>query len=382
VVVGSSVLDIAVEYSGMSEDLPVSPTILRVLRVFRVARILRLAKSSEGIAALLEASGKSFKQVGNVLLLMMLFTFMFACLGTELYAKMGCTEASPCLGLAPGKCSFENFLMSALTLVRVLTLAGWSLILADCMREPPACDDSAECMVDCCASFRVLSPLYFAVYIVLNNLMLLNIVVAILMSSLPTPEIDTDGKITYRPTIISQRMRRGGNENTSGADDGGTITDDSSTITNVQNRLQWVASARGEPHANAWGNANNISRHNTVRPGPDFITEVSVELDESKAPPAVAVAHQEEPIHGSLHEPGPLMTSSRPGSAVSTASTSTLDWQPRLPIFGTRLFGGGSAQVGVSQEEVHGQKPFMWQRPIEDSPTGGDDGGSSHSSRT
>jgi len=57
-------------------------------------------------------------------------------------------------------------------------------IFSDTMRAPPAlCDDSTDCKVNCCAMPGV-QPLYFVGFSICTNLVIQNVMVAILMQEL------------------------------------------------------------------------------------------------------------------------------------------------------------------------------------------------------
>ena len=88
--------------------------------------------------------------------------------------------------------------MAFLTLFRIATGDNWNGIMKDTLREE--CDDADDCLENCCINqvlvslivvnvFRMmylqyLAPLYFVVFVLLVQFVLVNVVVAVLMKHL------------------------------------------------------------------------------------------------------------------------------------------------------------------------------------------------------
>ncbi|OTF80204.1 voltage- gated calcium channel-like protein, partial [Euroglyphus maynei] len=163
--------------------IPINPTIIRVMRVARIARVLKLLKMAKGIRQLLDTVMQALPQVGNLGLLFFLLFFIFAALGTELFGRLGCWECDeehPCQGLGE-HAHFQNFGMAFLTLFRVATGDNWNGIMKDTLRDK--CDPSSECLRNCCIS-PVIAPLYFVIFVLMAQFVLVNVVVAVLMKHL------------------------------------------------------------------------------------------------------------------------------------------------------------------------------------------------------
>jgi len=166
-----------------------------VLRVFRIARILKLLKSAKGLKALLDTVMKSLAQVASIALLLLLLFFIYACAAVQMFGVISCTDDNPCEGL-DAHANFENWAMAMLTLFRLVTGDAGSAILKDCMRVSPACDDGSTCADDCvgnncnCCAQAPLAvvPIYFITFTVFAQLIMLNVVVAVLMQSLDEAE--------------------------------------------------------------------------------------------------------------------------------------------------------------------------------------------------
>ncbi|XP_076326543.1 voltage-dependent T-type calcium channel subunit alpha-1G-like isoform X2 [Tachypleus tridentatus] len=163
-----------------SEVIPINPTIIRVMRVLRIARVLKLLKMATGIRSLLDTVMQALPQVGNLGLLFFLLFFIFAALGVELFGRLECNKDFPCQGLGE-HAHFRNFGMAFLTLFRVATGDNWNGIMKDTLREN--CDHSSDCVTNCCVS-PVIAPIYFVIFVLMAQFVLVNVVVAVLMKHL------------------------------------------------------------------------------------------------------------------------------------------------------------------------------------------------------
>uniref|UniRef100_A0AC35U739 Sodium channel protein n=1 Tax=Rhabditophanes sp. KR3021 TaxID=114890 RepID=A0AC35U739_9BILA len=161
-------------------ELPINPTIIRVLRVLRIARVLKLLKMAKGIRSLLDTVGEALPQVGNLGSLFFLLFFIFAALGVELFGKLECSEDHPCDGLGE-HAHFKNFGMAFLTLFRIATGDNWNGIMKDALRDD--CDSSDHCEKNCCVN-AALAPLFFIIFVLISQFVLVNVVVAVLMKHL------------------------------------------------------------------------------------------------------------------------------------------------------------------------------------------------------
>lgn len=179
-IVAMSIIGIIFEEMD-SFTLPINPTLLRVLRVMRIARVLKLLKMAKGIRALLDTVMQALPQVGNLGLLFFLLFFIFAALGVELFGRLECNDEYPCSGLMDQHAHFQNFGLAFLTLFRVATGDNWNGIMKDTLRDK--CDPSSTCLKNCCVS-QLIAPLYFVVFVLLAQFVLVNVVVAVLMKHL------------------------------------------------------------------------------------------------------------------------------------------------------------------------------------------------------
>jgi len=123
---------------------------------------------------------QALPQVGNLGLLFFLLFFIFAALGVEMFGRLECDEDYPCQGLGE-HAHFRSFGMAFLTLFRIATGDNWNGIMKDTLREE--CDSSEECLRNCCVN-QYFAPLFFVVFVLMAQFVLVNVVVAVLMKHL------------------------------------------------------------------------------------------------------------------------------------------------------------------------------------------------------
>ncbi|ESO12678.1 hypothetical protein HELRODRAFT_148954, partial [Helobdella robusta] len=157
-----------------------NPTIMRVIRVLRIARVLKLLKMAKAVRALLDTVMQALPEVGNLGLLFFLLFFIFAALGVELFGRVECSVAHPCEGLNK-HAHFRNFGMAFLTLFRVATGDNWNGIMKDALKDD--CDGGYDCVQNCCVS-NVIAPMFFVIFVLMAQFVLVNVVVAVLMKHL------------------------------------------------------------------------------------------------------------------------------------------------------------------------------------------------------
>lgn len=151
---------------------------------------MKLLKMAKGIRALILTVSKALPQIGNLLLLFSLQFFIFSCLGVELFGRLDCSDANPCAGLGP-HANFKNVGMGCLTLFRVCTGDNWNGILKDTLRTD--CDRSPKCTDNCCTSYAM-ATIYFVLFVLLSQFVLLNVVVAMLMKGFEETATEEDGE--------------------------------------------------------------------------------------------------------------------------------------------------------------------------------------------
>lgn len=66
--------------------------------------------------------------------------------------------------------------MAFLTLFRVATGDNWNGIMKDTLREN--CDPAVDCVRNCCVS-TIIAPIFFVVFVLMAQFVLVNVVVAV-----------------------------------------------------------------------------------------------------------------------------------------------------------------------------------------------------------
>ena len=95
-----------------------------------------------------------------------------------IYAE--CDDEHPCQGLGE-HAHFRSFGMAFLTLFRIATGDNWNGIMKDTLREE--CEEGDDCLRNCCVS-PYFAPLFFVVFVLMAQFVLVNVVVAVLMKHL------------------------------------------------------------------------------------------------------------------------------------------------------------------------------------------------------
>ena len=207
IIVIMSIVGIFFDKLSSKSTIPINPTLIRVMRVLRIARVLKLLKMAKGIRSLLDTVIQALPQVGNLGLLFFLLFFIFAILGVELFGKLKCDSVRHvCDGLSK-HAHFHNFGMAFLTLFRIATGDNWNGIMKDTLKDNVLCQETDEVLVYtgggsyvdklltnqsnatytytssmCLAS--MLAPIYFVIFVLMAQFVLVNVVVAVLMKHL------------------------------------------------------------------------------------------------------------------------------------------------------------------------------------------------------
>ena len=141
----------------------------RLLRVFRVMRLITFIPEFRKI---IETILKAIPQVSYVSLFMFIEMYMFAAIGSILYAEIDPTH-------------WENIGLSMLTLFQVATGEAWPDLLATTMSQKPY------------------SWIYFVTFIIINTFILLNLIVGIIVDLVSSEDEEaTRAKILEEIQII------------------------------------------------------------------------------------------------------------------------------------------------------------------------------------
>ncbi|XP_062900562.1 sodium channel, voltage gated, type V-like, alpha b isoform X3 [Mobula hypostoma] len=168
---------------------------LSVLRSFRLLRVFKLAKSWPTLNTLIKIIGNSMGALGNLTLVLAIIVFIFAVVGMQLFGK----SYSDCVCKISDKCKLprwhmHDFFHSFLIVFRVLC-GEWIETMWDCME----------------VAGQPLCILVFMLVMVIGNLVVLNLFLALLLSSFSADNLsspDEDGEMNNIQMAVA-RIHRG-----------------------------------------------------------------------------------------------------------------------------------------------------------------------------
>ena len=146
--------------------MPASPQYLVVLRLFRILRVLRLVTTIPKLQLLVGALFKSIPSMGYVVILLAVHFYIYAVLGTFLFATNDVSH-------------FGSLGSSALTLFQVVTLEGW-----------------VEVMAAQQTAFPFIAPLYFISFIVFGTMIILNLFIGVVVNSMTEMQEELEAQDT------------------------------------------------------------------------------------------------------------------------------------------------------------------------------------------
>ncbi|KAG7222948.1 hypothetical protein INR49_029170, partial [Caranx melampygus] len=168
---------------------------LSVLRSFRLLRVFKLARSWPTLNTLIKIIGNSMGALGNLTLVLAIIVFIFAVVGMQLFGK----NYQDCVCKISKDCTLprwhmKDFFHSFLIVFRVLC-GEWIETMWDCME----------------VAGQPLCILVFMLVMVIGNLVLLNLFLALLLSSFSSDNLsapDDDGEMNNLQIAI-HRITRG-----------------------------------------------------------------------------------------------------------------------------------------------------------------------------
>ncbi|XP_075683458.1 sodium channel protein type 5 subunit alpha-like [Rhinoderma darwinii] len=168
---------------------------LSVLRSFRLLRVFKLAKSWPTLNTLIKIIGNSVGALGNLTLVLAIIVFIFAVVGVQLFGR----NYMDCVCKISDDCKLprwhmNDFFHSFLIVFRVLC-GEWIETMWDCME----------------VNGQPLCILVFMLVMVIGNLVVLNLFLALLLSSFSADNLsapDEDGEMNNLQIAIA-RIQRG-----------------------------------------------------------------------------------------------------------------------------------------------------------------------------
>ena len=189
---------VLLSYLGMILNLG---SLAGLFRIFRVARVFRLIKSLKGLQILFQTVIIALPSVVNVGTILLLVMFIFAVMGMNLFAHTKWQEN------LNRHANFWSFDKAMITLFRCFTGESYNAIMHDAQVQPPYCtlepwtDQHGIIRPPNCGSL-IASPVYFCVFFLVANYVLLNLLVAIIIDALELVTEMNNGAV--KPEDIEQ----------------------------------------------------------------------------------------------------------------------------------------------------------------------------------
>lgn len=133
---------------------------VRIFRIFRVLRVTRLIRQLHYMMVIIDVVAKSVEDFMYIFMLLILFNYIYALLGMQLYG--GSYNFSD-----PPRMNFDDFFSAYMTVFDLLTIENWNDILTSTLRTEVN---------------LVITLLYLISWIFIGNYVLLNLFLAILLS--------------------------------------------------------------------------------------------------------------------------------------------------------------------------------------------------------
>lgn len=169
---------------------------LSALRAFRILRVMKIAGTSQSLKLFIETLSKTIVELGNFALIVALISFIFALLGMQTFGNLFHFEvcesaANPETGVEVVVCeidsprsNFDTLLWAFVTVLQIFTGEDWNSVMYSGMR---AKGDAAS--------------LYFVFLVIIGNYIVMNLFIAILLSSFSSHREERYDAVGVMPTI-------------------------------------------------------------------------------------------------------------------------------------------------------------------------------------
>ncbi|KAL4475075.1 hypothetical protein ABPG74_001771 [Tetrahymena malaccensis] len=172
IIVILSVLELAV-LSGSSSVSAFRS--LRILRVFRVLRVTRLLRSLQFMKVLIAAISSTLQQFIFILLLLFLIMFIYALLGMSIFGGNWPAYNSN----IPSRFNYDQFINAYMAVLDLVTLENWN-------------DQLTTCLLSNVSNY--VCSIYLISIIFIGNYILIDLVLAIMLDSFDSDEVQKDRK--------------------------------------------------------------------------------------------------------------------------------------------------------------------------------------------
>lgn len=182
VIMGLSTIDsvtyILTEWYGFASN-SAAHSVLLAIRTFRLLRIFKLANTWKRFNDLLKTVWKTLQEIAIFSLLLLLFNFIFALIGVELFAYSCKVTVADIIDMENGFFplnNFNNFQQAFLSVFVLLTGDGWSSIMMDYARS----------------AGLALTLTFFIAFMILGQYLLFNLFLAILLQNFDEDSIEQE----------------------------------------------------------------------------------------------------------------------------------------------------------------------------------------------
>ena len=139
--------------------IPATGQFAMVARLARLMRALRLISAIQDLRLIVSALVRSIPSVGHVMMLISIIIYVYAIMGYHLFH-----EADPE--------NWRNLGISLLTLFNVITLEGWTVVMATAMETHP------------------LAWVYFVSFVIIGTFVVINLLIAIIINNLDEAKLE------------------------------------------------------------------------------------------------------------------------------------------------------------------------------------------------
>lgn len=146
--------------------------VVRTLRLFRVLRMIRLVRGARSLRVILRTLVYTIPSLGNIAILLLLFLFIFAAMGKELFG--GLPQHPHGMGLSE-YANFNSFSTAFLTVFRLSTNDSWRVLMQDCVRHS-----------------ELAGKLFFPAVLIMMNFFFLNLFISVMLENFSDMESDEE----------------------------------------------------------------------------------------------------------------------------------------------------------------------------------------------
>lgn len=178
-----SLVELAIFGNGSGSAISAFRSV-RIFRTFRVLRVTRLIRSLQYMKIIITVIINSIQSFIYIFLLLMLFTYIYALLGMQLYGGKFDFEDSPRL-------RYDSFMQAFMTVFDIMTQENWNGQLVACQRA---------------AVPKSLTLIFLISWLFIGNYVLLNLLMAVLLEGFDSDDVHQDAAALEEGIEIGQNV--------------------------------------------------------------------------------------------------------------------------------------------------------------------------------